>query len=256
MPELPEVEVVRRELSKLVGGRIVRLVSSDKRIVKKRIHIVGRKIAGVERRGKWLRIPLDEGFVFAHLGMTGDWTVHDVDEAALPFERVRVDVARGRTMASARYTDPRRFGRFITTDKDLPEWNALGPDPFLEKMDLDRLARIMKKRRSSVKETLMDQSVLAGIGNILATEALFLARIDPRTPSNRANARDLRAIEKGIRTMIEKMLEYDEGKRARAPFRIYGQRTCPRCDAKLRHVVLGGRSSIYCPRCQKRHSRK
>src|SRR6185312_10608419 len=109
MPELPEVEVVRRELVKLRGGTIVRLDSADRRIFVPRADVVGRAVREVGRRGKWLRLELDAGFVFSHLGMTGDWALRGAGDAPLPFERVRMDVEQSGRTLSARYTDARRF---------------------------------------------------------------------------------------------------------------------------------------------------
>ena len=182
MPELPEVEVVRRELQKLQGGTIVRVESKDERVFVRRANAVGRTIRVVGRRGKWLRMDLDEGFVFSHLGMTGDWTLRGRDDDALPFERVRMEVERRGRVLSARYTDPRRFGRFVTSATEIDAWRELGPDPLLEGIDEARVLALMKKRKRAVKEVLLDQSLLAGVGNILAIEALWWARLDPRTP--------------------------------------------------------------------------
>jgi formamidopyrimidine-DNA glycosylase len=284
MPELPEVEVVRRELAKLRGGTIVRFESNDARIVDQRIDVVGRVVREVGRRGKWLRIaldrrtrsaergasggdsrghrgaePLDRGtvLVFSHLGMTGDWSLHAPDEPALRFERVRIDVRRARRITSARYTDARRFGRLVTSATDIDAWRELGPDPLLEGIDERHLLEVMQKRRRTVKEVLMDQSLLAGVGNILAIEALFAARIDPRSPSRSITARDVHAIASALRTIIRRTIAHDEalleGRRSRSPFRIYGRAKspCPRCGAALRQVVLGGRTTTFCASCQR-----
>jgi formamidopyrimidine-DNA glycosylase len=263
MPELPEVEIVRRELAKLRGATIVRIESSDPRVFDRRTDVVGRVVREIGRRGKWLRIELDDGLVFSHLGMTGDWTLRGADDAALPFERVRMDVQRRGKVRSARYTDPRRFGRFIATANDIDAWRELGPDPWLEGIDEARVLAVLKKRRRAVKEVLLDQSLLAGVGNILAIEGLWNAKIDPRTPAHRMNARDVHAIAEGLHAIIARTIAYDEkaaqgGRHARAPFRIYGRakEPCPRCGTTLRQVVLGGRGTTFCPRCQKAHWRR
>jgi formamidopyrimidine-DNA glycosylase len=265
VPELPEVEVVRRELAKLRGGTIVRLASEDRRVFDARREVVGREIRELGRRGKWLRFELDDGVVFSHLGMTGDWTLRGPDDDALPFERVRMDVAHAGGVTSARYTDPRRFGRFVTAGEDIEAWRELGPDPLLEGIDEGRLLDMFRRRKRAVKEVLLDQSLLAGVGNILAIEGLWNAQIDPRTPARRMTAGDVRAIAKGLRAIIERTIAYDErmarkGPQAnlhlKPPFRIYGhaKEPCPRCGTALRQLVLGGRGTTFCPGCQKGHA--
>lgn len=267
MPELPEVEIVRRELSPLAGATIVRVVSSDARVFVRHVDPEGRRIRAVGRRGKWLRLELDAGFVFSHLGMTGDWTLRRPADPELPFERLRLDVKRGRVVTSARYTDPRRFGRFIASAEDIEAWRSLGPDPWLDGIDEARLLAAMKTRKRAVKAVLLDQALLAGVGNIMAVEALWNAQLDPRTPANLMTAHDVRAIAEGLRAIIERMLAYDEAMRdahgaggaaAHPPFSVYGraEQACARCGATLRQIVLAGRGTAFCPRCQKRHAPK
>jgi formamidopyrimidine-DNA glycosylase len=263
MPELPEVEVVRRELASLCGATIVRVVSDDDRVYVGRAttDLHGGVIRAIDRRGKWLRFTLDRGLVFSHLGMTGDWTLRAPSEDALPFERVRMDVRRRRTITSARYTDPRRLGRFVVASEDIEAWRALGPDPWLDGIDEGRLLAELGRRRRPVKAVLLEQSLLAGVGNILAIEALWSARIDPRTRADAMNARDARAIARGLRLVIERTIRYDEamvdGRRGlRSPFRIYGRAgtACSRCGATVRQIVIAGRGTAFCPGCQGRHA--
>jgi formamidopyrimidine-DNA glycosylase len=260
MPELPEVEMARRTLEPLTGATIVSVASEDRRVFASSLDAVGRVIRRVGRRGKWLRLELDEGFVFSHLGMTGGFQLTTAKAPALPFERVRLDVVRRGKTTSVRYTDSRRFGRFIVSATDIEAWSELGPDPLLDGIDQERVLAFMKKRKRAVKEVLLDQALLAGVGNILAIEALWGAAIDPRTPSRSMNERDVHVIARELRAVIRRTLRYREAGRhaghGKEPFRVYGhaKEPCPRCGTPLKHIVLGGRGTTYCPGCQKRHT--
>ena len=250
MPELPEVERARRHLSRWMGGgRIARASGWDRYVVRGRLAaLVGRTVRAVGRRGKWLRIELDEGLVFAHLGMTGDFALERANGARLRWERARIDVVRAGAVRSIRYRDPRRFGRIVAAAADIAPWRALGPDPLLEGIDVERLVDISRRRRGPIKATLMDQRVLAGVGNILANEALFAARLDPRRPSRSLDAADLRRLSRALRAIIGRALKRD-GQR----LHVYGRsgEPCPSCRARLRSAAIAGRTTTFCPRCQR-----
>jgi formamidopyrimidine-DNA glycosylase len=264
MPELPDVELARRRLRGwLLGAKVSAAECADARLTRPasaRLFartLVGKTVTGIARKGKWLRIELDDGGrVFSHLGMTGDWARVLVDAAPLRFERARLDLVRRDRTFSVRYVDARRFGRLIGTQHDIPDWSALGPDPLADGIDVRRLSRTFAKARRGVKEILMDQRVVAGVGNILATEALWMARLDPRSPGNALLRTDVGAIARGIRRAITR--ELAEGRRYTnggvASFMVYGHagEPCPRCGTPLRSVVLGGRTSVFCPQCQVR----
>jgi formamidopyrimidine-DNA glycosylase len=251
MPELPEVEHARRGLERWLAGHAVTRAFSRT--------LVGRRVLSVARRGKWLRLTLSDGvLLFSHLGMTGRWLRRAADDPPERWERARVDVDG----ASARYVDPRRFGRLVVSRKELPAWGALGPDPLTEGVDTRAMGRALARRSRTVKEALMDQSLLAGVGNILATEALWTARIDPRSRTDALSPRDVSAIARGLRAAIARGLALQEGDepsyvqdaRAGNPFRIYGRagQPCPRCRTVMKRFVLGGRGTTFCPDCQRR----
>jgi formamidopyrimidine-DNA glycosylase len=263
MPELPDVEYVRKHLSRWIGhGRIDACKVHDARIV--RPHrprtvehaLVGHAVRAIERRGKWLRLSLEGGgLVFSHLGMTG-WFELAPDDAPLRFERVRLTIARGKKLARVVYVDARRFGRVLVADEDVRAWSSLGPDPLDDEIDLDAVhARLAKWKKRAIKDALMDQRLLAGVGNIHATEAVWKARIDPRRRAGAIDRKDLAAIMKGVRWTIDRALldlaKGDDG--ARDPFLVYGHagKPCPRCRTTLVKTQLGGRTTTYCPRCQK-----
>jgi formamidopyrimidine-DNA glycosylase len=268
MPELPDVEITRRDLKRwLLGAEVTAAATDDARLARPGSPaafaraLVGRTFARVERRGKWLRLELDDGGkVFSHLGMTGGWARVAVGAPAVRFERARIDVVlRGRA-SSVRYADARRFGRLVTARRDIADWSELGPDPFDDGIDLADFAEALAKGRRAVKENVMDQRVLAGVGNILATDGLWLARIDPRSPGDALSAADARAIADGLRRAIER--ELADRKRytdAHADaFFVYGRggEPCPRCRTLLSSVVLGGRTTVFCAGCQVRRRRK
>jgi formamidopyrimidine-DNA glycosylase len=262
VPELPEVEFARRQLERwLIGAVVERVVVGDARVVEQRRtlgRLVGQRVRAVERRGKRLRIALDDGYLFSHLGMTGKWV--SGTEAAR-FERVRLEVKKGKARRAVRYVDPRLFGRLRYATEDLPAWKALGPDPLHDGIDPDRLYAKLQRRSGAVKPALLDQKLLAGVGNIQAIEALFLARIDPRRAAPSLSRKEVgalaRAIEKTIRRTLEAQLgetiTYVEEPGSENPFLVYdrGGTPCPRCKTTLRKIEQAGRGTVFCPRCQR-----
>ena len=275
VPELPEVEHARRTLDRWIAGtRIASVTVIDPRILEPGARaadvvraLEGRRVGAIDRRGKWLRMVLDRGRVFSHLGMTGKWVRAEApDDETMKFEKVRLDVVAGktRTRRSVRYLDPRLFGRFVVVRGDAadpPVWSALGPDPLVDGIDVADLREKLARRRLAIKPTLLDQTVLAGVGNIQATEALWLARIDPRRPASDLSRAEVSALARGIRRSIAKTMalqvgeaiEYVEEAGAENPFTIYGHEgtPCPRCKRPLGKMVLAGRGTVFCAECQR-----
>jgi formamidopyrimidine-DNA glycosylase len=265
MPELPDVEIAKRRLhDALSGTKILAASSSDRYVLRPRSPVVfsstlvGRSIRDIGRRGKWLRIVLDDGTrLFSHLGMTGWWVERDADAPTERSERARIDVARrGRQARSVRYVDARRFGRLIVAKNDIAEWRALGPDPLVEGIRIDTLGKALGRSRRAVKDALMDQSVLAGIGNIVATEALWHARIDPRSASDALSRADLHDVVRGLQKELRRELsvrQRAEGDEWNDRFSVYGRtgQPCPRCGAPLARVIIAGRTTTFCKRCQR-----
>ena len=279
MPELPEVEHARRTLEQWMLSMLIDAVSvQDARILDdgtKPASVVraltGAHVTAIARRGKWLRIELDSGArAFSHLGMTGKWVHARIDDPTLPFEKVRIDVSSprkrrtSRTDRSVRYVDPRIFGRFVvraTGAGDLPVWSALGPDPLVDGIDLDALHAKLARRKLAIKPTLLDQTVLAGVGNIQATEALFAARIDPRRPARDLSRKEIASLARAITRSIAKTIalqdgptiQYVEEAGAPNPFLIYGNEgtPCPRCKRPLAKMILAGRGTVFCTQCQR-----
>lgn len=270
MPELPEVEDARRKLSRWLRGVTIESAKAfDAVIMRPRApstlarDLRGRRVERVERRGKWLRIVLSgDGLLFSHLGMTGDWKRVALDEpmSEVRWERARLDVQKNGKRWRVAYSDPRKFGRLVFSRTDIPSWSALGPDPLEHGIDVAKLAEKLTRRgKRSIKEALMDQTVLAGVGNIQATEALWKAQIDPRSRSGALSAKDVAAVVRGLRWTIERTLadlEKNGGwlEDDSDPFLVYGHKgqPCPRCKTSLERVMLGGRTTTYCPGCQRK----
>ena len=192
MPELPEVETVRRGLiPRLVGRRIVRLEQRrrDLRVplpARFAQRVEGRTVRAIDRRAKYLLIRLDDGnTLIAHLGMSGRMTLHDAESAAEhPFDRHDHVVFETDAGWQVRFNDARRFGlMLLAPDEAIPGhklFSALGPEPLDEAFDGAALAGRLKGRRTPIKAALLDQKTLVGVGNIYACEALFLAGLSPR----------------------------------------------------------------------------
>lgn len=267
MPELPEVEIAARNLRRWLGGkRITRAELVASRVVRgakpqsiERL-VIGRTVEKVARKGKWLELGLSRGAaLYSHLGMTGKWVKRPVASGAERWERARLDAGA----TSVRYIDPRLFGRLIPSPDGEPPaaWRALGPDPLADGIDVDRLAAALARTRRSIKEALLDQRLLPGVGNIVATEALWRARVDPRAPSNRLERGDVDALARAVLETVRETIAREEAPEIRYveeggdnPFLVYAREgePCPRDRARLRRIVQGGRSTVFCARCQSR----
>ena len=266
MPELPEVESVRKQLDPALRGRKIEEVWADPIPSMPREFVdphraVGRTIDSVGRMGKFLISPLDEGLeLVMHLGMTGAFRF-DIDD---PYVRAKLWLDDGRVLS---FRDVRRFGRMAVVDKGdyrlLPALQTLGPEPLSDEFDPDAFAAVLRRTTAPIKPYLLSQRPVAGVGNIYADEALWLARIHPtsrRVGKARAHAlhaaiRDVltAAIEREGTTFRDYQMVNGESGRNASFLIAYGQagRPCPRCKTPLRKIVLGGRGTTYCPFCQR-----
>jgi formamidopyrimidine-DNA glycosylase len=275
VPELPEVETIVRGLGPALRGRRVTSVWSSGLALRLaravdvpglRAVSVGRAFADVRRRGKYIVLVTDtraqEG-VCVHLGMTGRLRVQPASEPRAPHTHVVFSLTGGDEL---RYVDARRFG-WVAPGAPLPSLSALaelGPDPLAE-LDADMLKRMLDGVRAPIKAFLLDQTRIAGLGNIYVCEALFGARIHPTTPAGRVRRRapELLAairttLEGGIARRGTTLRDYVDadgfaGDNA-AALLVYGREgePCTVCGAKIRRRVDAARSTFYCPTCQKR----
>ncbi len=271
MPELPEVEVARRNLEAwLRGARLTRVELSPRLFVMSGLggarafaqKMQGRVVRSVERRGKWLRLVLDgELALFSHLGMTGKWVLRRRADPSQPYERARLDSAR----RSVRYVDQRLFGTLqgARADHAPAAWQALGPDALVDGVDAARLHERLARIKRSIKEALLDQTIVAGVGNIHAAEALWRARIHPERPASSLSAAEARELARGIEGSIRDAIRRGDGTEivyveegGDNPFDVYGKQgePCPRCGTRLVRIVQAGRSTVLCPHCQPRRA--
>ena len=271
MPELPEVEFARSCLSRWLGGRTLTKVEADPtRVIrgappKAFAGLARDRLEKIERRGKWLllRFASARG-VLAHLGMTGKFELARRGAPAVRWSRVRFTRSDG---AVVHYRDPRQFGHLrvaplseLLTTEPL---KSLGPDAKDHPPSASALTARLHRSRRKIKEVLMDQTVIAGLGNIQVTEALFLARIHPARRADSLTAAEVRRIRQAIgkslaRTLAmnsgDKITYVEESKRVENPFLVYGKANspCPKCEAPLEKMVIGGRTSAFCTACQPR----
>lgn len=271
MPELPEVEVVRRGLDRHVVGRTFGAVevlhprAARGNAVDLEQVLPGLTVTGTGRRGKYLWLTLDDGAaLLVHLRMSGQMLVATHGTITSPHLRIRADIGD----AELCFVDQRTFGfwQYTALAGGVPEpASHIAPDPFEEEFDLREAARAMRRRRSALKTVLLNQEVVSGIGSIYADEAMWSARLRPWRSAKTMRQRDAEAVLVASREVMARSLEqggtsfdalYVNVNGASGYFsrslNAYGQasRPCARCGTPIERVVVGGRSSYYCPACQ------
>ncbi len=269
MPELPEVETVVRSLApRLIARRITAVEVREHRLraalpPQFADCLTGRRIEGLSRHGKYLLAALDDGQIWlVHLGMTGRLTLGPAGRAAAPHDHVRIRLDDGGVVT---YNDARRFGRMdVIAPAALGTETGTGVDALSSALTPEILFGLTRRRRTSIKALLMDQRRVAGLGNIYVNEILFRAGIRPRRRAGRLGRADCRRLVAATRTVLAEAIrrggssisDYVDGLGRTGWFqlrhRVYDRAgaPCRRCATPIRHVVVVGRSSYYCPRCQ------
>ncbi len=261
MPELPEVEVSRQLLLPLVRGRrIERIVHQDPKRYKDTDRAAGQRIHDLRRRGKFLIFDLDRGHLVVHFGMSGGFRF-----APTPHTRAVLELEDRRLY----FHDPRRFGylRWVARPEAVPLLATMGPEPLSEAFTPAYLRRVLAGRRRPIKSALLDQRLVAGLGNIYSDEALFKARIHPLTPAGALGPRRIarlhgairdvltRAIAAGGSTLADKSYLRPDARPGyfQIEHAVYGRegQPCPVCGTPIARVRVAGRSSYFCPRCQR-----
>lgn len=272
MPELPEVETIVRELRpKLVGKRLAAVRRGDKALRRPwdtgwERQLTGRRVQAVERRGKWIVLRLNGHFhLIVHLGMTGQLKVIPAEAALEAHTHLVFDLDRGRRQL--RFRDIRRFGSATLMESSEAvqaffQESGLGPEPFV--LDGRYWRERLAATRRSLKAVLLDQRVVAGVGNIYADEALFEAKLAPVKLGCELLARQAERLRKAVVTVLQRAIakrgssirDYVDGSGNQGgyqrEFRVYGQtgKPCPRCSVPIALTRLAGRATHYCPRCQ------
>jgi len=260
MPELPEVEFASRVLRKAVVGRTVRRVRALHRSQRRGLpprHLArlrGATIIGVERRGKHQLLALSTGdTLVVHFRMTGDWLVDTTAASLEPYARVVIDLDDDTRVS---LVDPRALSTVTLSPSGSSSLPPLGPDAADPDVDAGVFIGALSRRRVSIKVALLDQRVLAGVGNIYAAEALWVARIDPRAPANSiTRARAVRLLA-AIREVLDRAQRSSGRYRdtGEGRFQVYDREgePCSRCGTAIARIPQAGRSTYFCPHCQRR----
>ncbi|HEX6445539.1 MAG TPA: DNA-formamidopyrimidine glycosylase family protein [Streptosporangiales bacterium] len=267
MPELPDVEGFRRVAERAAGSRIRRVDVPDAGVLKGvtadrlRRRLRGRVLGTPRRHGKWLAVPLrapgrrhrpDEPVVVFHFGMTGELCWCDAGEPRHRFDRVVLGTDR----RELRFRDMRKLQgiRLLSGDDELAALFAqLGPDAAA--VARDEFAGLLHGSRAAVKSRLMDQSAVAGLGNLTVDETLWRARVHPSARSGALDRATVDGVHREMRTVLRRSTAV-----GRVPDRsswLTGRRdepdgSCPRCGTRLRRTTVAGRTSVWCPNCQRR----
>jgi len=273
MPELPEVETVKEALKhkvlnkkikdvKIYYSKIVEYPTNDE-FVKK---LIGETINDIKRRGKWLMFEFDNYYLLSHLRMEGKYNYKKTSDELNKHEHIEFIFDND---YSLRYQDTRKFGRMYLYEKvginDKPPLNELGLEPWDNNLDVTYLKEQYKNKKKEIKSILLDQGIIVGIGNIYADEILFLSKINPYKKACDLNDLELKSIIENTKKVLEaaikdggttiKSYTSEEGVHGRFQqnLNVHQRKDeeCKECKSKIVKVVIGGRGTYYCPKCQK-----
>lgn len=274
MPELPEVETIRKDLEKeLVGKTVLDVTASVPKVLQpspKEVAsaIKGRKIEGFDRKGKLLIVRLSGGKTLGiHLRLTGRLLIRKEADPPDEYQRAVIKLSGGREL---RFSDLRLFGyiKLFKDEKEIEDTLAkIGPEPLSGELDAEKFYVIAQKTSRPIKIVLLDQALISGVGNIYANEALFEAGIHPLTKANQLTKDQAIKLYKAIEQVLREGLEARGATIADEMYRdAYGQRggyerkvrvyqqtgkSCPRCGAKIEYLRVGQRGTFVCPACQR-----
>jgi len=271
MPELPEVETTRRGIAPhLTGATITSVIIRERRLrwpIPARIEecLTGRIVNSVDRRAKYLLLRTDTGTVIIHLGMSGTLRLVEPGTAPHKHDHVDIEMDSGRVL---RFNDPRRFGCLLWADDNPfnhPLLVHLGPEPLGTEFTGAYLYAVSRGRRIAIKSHLMNSGIVVGVGNIYASESLFRAGIHPKRAAGRISLERMTRLTHEVQLILQESIRQGgttlrdfyngEGKPGyfKNELSVYDREgeTCIRCRQPIRRIVLGQRSTFYCPVCQR-----
>lgn len=269
MPELPEVETVRKVLNRKVKGKRILSVNVywENIIVSPSLkeflsNIKNQVIKNVGRYGKWLMFELDDYYLLSHLRMEGKYSVCDYNEPKLKHQHVIFHLEDN---VDLRYSDTRKFGKMYLLDKNniykVKPLKDLGLEPWDKLLTIDYLRK--KFHNKPIKTELLDQSIIAGIGNIYADEILFKSKINPKMGATNLTDKDCQNIIENTKIILSDAIVYggttvksytsEEGVHGKYQehLSVHTKNNCPNCKAKIKKITVGGRGTYYCENCQK-----
>jgi formamidopyrimidine-DNA glycosylase len=272
MPELPEVETIARRLRtgcgeepalpgcEIIGVEIRHpkpIAAPDPDAARERMR--SQTFCDISRRGKFLVCRLSRDFLLIHLRMSGDLQLFPAGRELRKHDHVIWHLNGGWDL---RFHDPRRFGRVWLVDSPDMILEALGPEPLAPEFTAAKLEGMLRGKRRQLKPLLLDQTFIAGIGNIYADEALYRARVHPLRCSDTLHKKEAARLWRGIRAALRRGIAQDgasidwvyRGGEFQNSFRVYGREgePCLKCGAKIRRIIVGQRSTFFCPRCQRK----
>ena len=269
MPELPEVETIARTIEAQILGRTI--ISADVRwartlatpsVKKFKEQIKGQKIVGVTRRAKYLILLLENYNLLIHLRMSGDLTVRKGKIKPEKHDRLVLNLqSKNRELSDLAFNDTRKFGRVWLTDQPEKILGKLGPEPLEKNFTPQWLYENLRKRKRQLKPLLLDQTFLAGVGNIYADESLHIAKLHPLGLSNVVSQKQAKALQEAIQSVLQEGIRRNgasidwvyRGGEYQNYFRVYDRedKPCIVCGTKIQKIIVGQRGTHFCPKCQK-----
>lgn len=270
MPELPEVETSRRGIEPhLLNQTITEVLIRNPKLrwpipktLKKKLE--GKTIQAINRRGKYILIKFDKGNLILHLGMSGSLRITDPETAFRKHDHFALTISNNKQL---RLHDPRRFGAALWQTGDPLKHKLLaklGPEPLSEAFNTDYLYKTCRNRKASIKQHIMNSQIVVGVGNIYASEALFLAGIHPKRAAGRISKKRIEklvasikqilnaSIKQGGTTLRDFLREDGQPGYFKQQLNVYGKKgePCPECENLIKQITQGQRSTYYCPYCQ------